>query len=237
MIGIHPNTVRLYEEWGFIPKVARSNNGYRIFTDWHISAFKMARKALQIELIQSGLRKKMIAAIQEMAQQNFDEAIALVNEYLAQIKIEKARAQESIEIVESLLTAPLEVNHLQLKRGETASYLGITVDSLRNWELNGLLEVKRTENNYRVYTEEDIKRLKIIRTLRFANYSLEAILRLLATLSSNPNSDIKTVLNSPGSEADIISVCDHLLISLEQAEKNAEEIKDMLVTMKKKFNN
>ncbi len=36
IIGIHPNTVRLYEEWGFISKVERKENGYRIFTDLHI---------------------------------------------------------------------------------------------------------------------------------------------------------------------------------------------------------
>lgn len=32
--GIHPNTVRLYEEWGMISKPERQKNGYRIFTDW-----------------------------------------------------------------------------------------------------------------------------------------------------------------------------------------------------------
>ncbi len=32
-IGIHPNTVRLYEDWGLISKPDRQENGYRIFTD------------------------------------------------------------------------------------------------------------------------------------------------------------------------------------------------------------
>ena len=34
--GIHPNTVRLYEEWGMISKPERQKNGYRIFTDLHV---------------------------------------------------------------------------------------------------------------------------------------------------------------------------------------------------------
>jgi DNA-binding transcriptional MerR regulator len=44
--------------------------------------------------------------------------------------------------------------------------------TLRNWELNGLMAIKRRENGYRIYTEEDLMRLKIIRSLRCANYSL-----------------------------------------------------------------
>lgn len=36
MMGIHPNTVRLYEEWGLITKPVREENGYRVFTDLHL---------------------------------------------------------------------------------------------------------------------------------------------------------------------------------------------------------
>ena len=34
-VDVHPNTVRLYEEWGFLPSVPRSPSGYRLFTDYH----------------------------------------------------------------------------------------------------------------------------------------------------------------------------------------------------------
>ena len=35
-IGIHVNTVRLYEKCALIPKPERLPNGYRVFTDLHI---------------------------------------------------------------------------------------------------------------------------------------------------------------------------------------------------------
>ena len=60
IIGIHPNTVRLYEEWGLIPKAERKANGYRVFTDFHIEQFRLARTAFQIEVLQNGLRKKTL---------------------------------------------------------------------------------------------------------------------------------------------------------------------------------
>lgn len=60
IIGIHPNTVRLYEEWGLISKPERKENGYRIFNDLHIQQIQLARTAFQIEVLQSGLRKKWL---------------------------------------------------------------------------------------------------------------------------------------------------------------------------------
>ena len=63
IIGIHPNTVRMYEEWGLIPLAERKSNGYRIFTDFHIEQLRLARIAFQIEVLQNGLRKKVVETI------------------------------------------------------------------------------------------------------------------------------------------------------------------------------
>ncbi|MFR8517075.1 MAG: MerR family transcriptional regulator, partial [Emergencia timonensis] len=112
----------------------------------------------------------------------------------------------------------------------------ISMDTLRNWEMNGLLTVKRKENGYRVYTDEDIQRLKIIRTLRVANYSLESILRMLSQLSRDPEADIRELLNTPDEEANIITACDKLIESLKDAVKNAQSMIEMLKDMKDKFN-
>ena len=109
------------------------------------------------------------------------------------------------------------------------------MDTLRNWEMNGLLTVKRKENGYRIYTDSDMRRLKVIRALRCANYSLEAILRLLRQLSQNPDIDIRATLNNPQQSDDIISVCDLLIVSLTAAKKNAYEIKVMLQDMRNRF--
>lgn len=109
------------------------------------------------------------------------------------------------------------------------------MDTLRNWEMNGLLSVKRKQNGYRIYTDEDIKRLKIIRSLRCANYSLEAILRMIQQSSQNPNVDIRKALNTPKADAEIITVCDKLIVSLSDAEVNAIKMIDSLENMKSKF--
>lgn len=98
-------------------------------------------------------------------------------------------------------------------------------------------EVEVLQNGYRIYTYEDIQRLKVIRSLKCGNYSLSAILRMLNKLSEYNEADINEVLNSPSENEDIISVCDKLIISLNLAIKNAEEILEMLYEMKRKYSN
>ena len=111
--------------------------------------------------------------------------------------------------------------------------LGVTIDTLRNWELNGLFTIKRTENRYRVYTEEDMLRLKIIRSLRCANYSLSAILRMLQALSDDPQTNIQIAINTPKDDDDIIRACDKLLTSLNEAKNNAFYVTCQIEKMKK----
>ncbi|MFD0710821.1 MerR family transcriptional regulator [Paenibacillus sp. GCM10027626] len=235
-IGIHPNTVRLYEELGLIPKPKRKANGYRVFTDFHVEQLKFVRTALKVEVLQNGLRKQAIDIIKTSSARNFDRANILTERYLQQIKREQRNAQEAIAITEKLLSGEnQEPSNAILTRKETADLLQISMDALRNWEMNGLLTVKRKQNGYRVYTDEDIRRLKIIRSLRCANYSLAAILRMLNALSSDPKADIREVIDTPEENEDIISVCDKLLTSLQYAEKNARVMLVHLEEMKKQF--
>jgi DNA-binding transcriptional MerR regulator len=44
-VGVHSNTVRLYEKLKLIPEASRVPNGYRLFTDYHIEQFNLARTA------------------------------------------------------------------------------------------------------------------------------------------------------------------------------------------------
>ncbi|MEA4971311.1 MAG: MerR family transcriptional regulator [Candidatus Pelethousia sp.] len=235
IIGIHPNTVRLYEELELIPKPERKNNGYRVFTELHIDVFKLARIAFQIEVLQNGLRKKIVDMVKTTAAGDFDTALSMTDEYLLRVRREQKNAKEAIKITKQILSGHSVSQSLRLKRNEAAKLLDISMDTLRNWEMNGLLTVKRMENGYRIYTGEDVDRLKIIRSLRCANYSLEAILNMLSTLSADPNTDIEKALDTPKPDNDIISVYDKLFTSLSLAERNAKQMRSMLRSIKQKY--
>lgn len=80
---------------------------------------------------------------------------------------------------------------------------------------------------------EDIQRLKIIRSLRCANYSLSAILRMLQALSDDPKVNIREAIDTPGEKDDIIKACDKLLTSLNEARRNASYVAAQIEKMKK----
>lgn len=237
IVGVHPNTVRMYEDLGLIPKPLRKANGYRMFNNVHIDQFRLARTAFQIEVLQSGLRNKIIDVVKLSAKGQYENAIDLTNAYIDIVDSEIANANEAAEITNTLLKSSFQEKSTLLKRKEVSDILGITMDTLRNWEMNGLLKIKRKENGYRVYDDEDIKKLKIIRSLRCANYSLSSILRMMNAIFQNESADAKQVLNTPNEEEGIVSVCDKLIISLNSAKKNAKKIIYMLSEMKSKYSN
>lgn len=236
IVGLHPNTIRRYEEWELIPIPPRAANGYRVFTDYHIETIKIAQVAFQIEVLQSGLRILMVDMVKAVARYDFAEAQALLDRYLNLVDQEIANANDVIHVVEDILAGKAEADTNCFTRRETAEYLGVTSEALRNWERNGLLSIKRSKNNYRVYDAEDIKRLKIIRTLRSAKYSLAAILRMLNAIDQEKQ-DIKRLLNPTDPDDSIITACDNLIDSLEKAKSNACELKKQVADMQKRFFN
>jgi DNA-binding transcriptional MerR regulator len=181
IIGIHPNTVRLYEELELIPKPERQPNGYRTLTDFHIQQFQLARIAFQIEVLQNGLRKKIVEMVKIAAKGDFDKALVLTQEYLDQLQRERANAEEAITIVQQILSGGMQENIYCLKRKEVSEYLNVSMDALRNWEMNGLLTIRRKQNGYRLYTDEEYIDEKLFLS-RCANYLLSN-LRMLRQLS------------------------------------------------------
>ena len=78
-----------------------------------------------------------------------------------------------------------------------------------------------------------MNRLKIIRSLRCANYSLTVILRMLQRLEEGmERTDIFDILNTPDEEDSNVSACDKLVLSLEEATQNAYEVKQLLLEIK-----
>lgn len=66
---------------------------------------------------------------------------------------------------------------MQIK--EVEEQTGLTAKSIRLYEAKGLFFVRRNENGYRDYTEQDVKILKEIKLLRYLDFSLVEIQELL----------------------------------------------------------
>jgi DNA-binding transcriptional MerR regulator len=66
-VGCHPNTVRLYEQWGLIPPAKRSANGYRIYTQEHLDQMRLARTALNTPWPGKAIRRSGTAIVLQAA--------------------------------------------------------------------------------------------------------------------------------------------------------------------------
>ena len=62
-VGVHPNTVRCYEAWGFLPPIPRSPSGYRLFTPAHLEQMRLGRLALHGQWPGKKIRESALALV------------------------------------------------------------------------------------------------------------------------------------------------------------------------------
>ncbi len=105
---------------------------------------------------------------------------------------------------------------------------GLTAKSIRLYESKGLITVERnSENDYRDYTEENIKQLKRIKIYRYFNFSLEEIMELLKDDSTALFEKIQAKKEKFYDEAENLSSKRDLLDSLSKdLVKGKSEIED-----------
>lgn len=225
-VGVHPNTVRRYEEWGLIPPVERSPSGYRRFTQRHLDCLQLAH------LIYSGgypgrsIRQSSAQIIRIAVSGNLGGALEQAYQHLTFVRSEQAHADVAARSLERWAQgAAMDATTGPLSIGETAHMLGVTVDVLRNWERNGLLQVPRNPGNgYRRYGTPEISRLRVIRMLGRAGYSLAAILRMLVQFDRGDSVDLRQALDTPRPDEDVYVASDHWLTTLALQEQRAQQV-------------
>ena len=227
-VGIHTNTVRLYEQWGFISPVPREQNGYRLYSELHLKQMQIARYAFRQEFIQNNLRKKATQIVQLSGREAFAESLQAAIHYYHYLQREYDYTLETIRIVQQLLSSDIRSKNCYTHK-EVAATLELTEETLRNWERNGLYEVARNRQNRRLYTENDIHKLYIIRTLRAAHFSIASIQHLFQQLSHTK--DVLQIVSSPLFTEDFFHVTDDLLNNLKNAMSDVKSLIAILETL------
>ena len=226
-VGVHPNTVRRYAERGIIPPVKRDPaNGYRCFTPHHLDCLHLACQVYSNQYPGKGIYQSGIKVVATAVSNNLGGALELAYNHLALVQSERAQADVAASLMERWAKGmPADATSQPLHIGQVASLLGVSIDVLRNWDRSGLIDVPRDPaNGYRRYGAPEISRLRVIRMLSRAGYSLSAILRMMIQLDRGDKSDLRRALDTPRPDEDIYTAADRWLSTLTEEEQRAHTI-------------
>lgn len=224
-LGVHVNTIRLYETWGFLPKIPRGENGYRLYSAMHLEQARLVHLTLTWPYV--GDKDLLRNLVTSAASGDLGMAMELAYQYLAQVRTERTFAESAVEFLERWAAGYLvETPRQRVHISEAARHLNVSVDMLRNWERNGLIDVPRDERNqYRLYGTAEFGRLRVIRTLVKSGYSLMAVLKMLQAFDAGKTANLRDSLDVPRDEDQYVEViADRWLTSLIDLEARAQAI-------------
>jgi len=185
-IGLSTQTVHNYEDCGFIPQAERNAKGYRLYTTQHLRAIQVARIVIVGHGWERGRKIMHCIHTGEM-----DAALAVIDEHHAQIHADRREVEQTLEILRTT-SASLEVlaqvsdgHRKGLRVGEAAQLVGVRVSTVRFWEGQGLLHpIRERASKYRLYDDEQVRRLQVVVLLRKAGYGFDAIRAVLGQLAT-----------------------------------------------------
>lgn len=232
MVGVHPNTVRLYERTGLIAPATRTAVGYRVFDEKHVCQLRIVRLVFGCAWVGRTIRQSSLQVMRAMADWHLAAAEDCARHYLGLLEQEIAIAEQTALILQHWTErGRSEAVEGLLSRKEAASAIGVTPEALRNWERNGLLKVPRQDpNQARCYGKRELERLRIIYMLRQAGYGLDAILRSLQRHDLGDVAAVAAALNDPQLDHELswCGVGDRWLAALSQAMTGAREILQLI---------
>ena len=235
-VGIHPNTVRRYIEWGLIPPVERSPTGYRLFTQRHLDCLRLARMVYSSYYPGKALRASATGMVYAAVDDDWPGALDQARLHLSNVETEIERAEATVKLLEEWADPDRRASSTGSGKfysiGKACEILDVTRDVLRNWERNGLISIPRDPSNgYRRIGEAEIERLRIIRLLSHAGYSMMAMLRMFIELDAGNTRDLRGALDTPKPDEDVYMAADRWLTTLYIQKSSSEKIVRFIETI------
>ena len=182
--SISVQQVRNYEASGLLPATTRSKSGYRLYTQRHLAALKTARSLV------GGYGWQVAPAImQTLHRGDLSAALALIDTRHAELASKRLQVEQTLSALHILAAQPVpaQSSHRpqRFRVGEAARQVGVRVSALHFWEQQDLLHPLRDQvSRYRLYDEQQMRRLRVVVLLREANYDFNVILSVLDELAA-----------------------------------------------------
>ncbi|GGZ46613.1 MerR family transcriptional regulator [Streptomyces subrutilus] len=180
--GYSAQQVRDLERLGVLPPAARSDNGYRSYTQLHVRALRayrgLAAAVGPVEARELLPRLRTGTLAEAAAEAN------AVHARLARERDEVLRALRALRVIEAEAhTAGVEREGDAMTITELAGALGVRASTLRFWEREGLLHPERvTSLRARRYAPAAVGEARIVAALRAAGYGIAAVREVMDSL-------------------------------------------------------
>lgn len=230
--GIHVNTVRFYERIQLISPVPRNSNNYRAYSHRHLCQVLVLRFVFLNVWPGNAVRNASYTIVDAMKKWDIAQAKSRARDYLKTIEQEIDKAIAAIDIIKTW-SDRTTLNKPSRKLGfhQTAELIGVSRETIRGWERNGLIRIPREgPNKTRYFTNLEIDRLQVIYLLRQARFSLSAIHKAVGLLDQGGTQKAADSLESPDMDF-IFTTGDHVVDALRQTHLKAKELLHFLDTV------
>jgi DNA-binding transcriptional MerR regulator len=176
--------VRNYEASGLIPQAQRSPSGYRLYTRQHLAALKAVKS-----MVRGYGWPRTTAIMQALHRGDLSAALATIDERHAELASKRFQIEQTLSTLRTLAAQSASLQSSshpqQFRVGEAAKQVGVRVSALHFWEQQGLLHpVREQSSHYRLYDEQQMRRLRVVVLLRDTGYTFNVIQPVLDELAA-----------------------------------------------------
>ncbi|WP_091240370.1 MerR family transcriptional regulator [Micromonospora matsumotoense] len=169
--GLSAQAVRNYEQAGVIPPAARTESGYRVYTDDHAGALDA-----YVALVPGYGYRRAGEVMRSVLCGDLPTALAVLD--TAHVQLQRDReildgvASTAVVLASGVPAAPGPGGPVPV--GVLARRLGVTPATLRKWERAGVLAPARS-GTARSYSPDDVRDAELAHLLRRGGYPLDRI--------------------------------------------------------------
>ncbi|MDP9353006.1 MAG: MerR family transcriptional regulator, partial [Chloroflexota bacterium] len=139
------------------------------------------------------------SVMQAVHRGDLESALAVVDSRHAELDRGRREVRETLQALRAVTERQETGTRVRrsggLRVGQAARRMGVRVSALRFWEEEGLLHPHRDESSgYRLYDDQQMRRLRVVVLLKEAGYDFDAIRSVLDELSAGrPESALKAI--------------------------------------------